>query len=288
MFKPLLASPADLATLRYPLIASPKLDGIRAVVRDGVLLSRSLKPIPNKFVQEKFKHLEYFDGELIVGSPTAHDVYRKTNSFVMSHDERDADVQFYVFDHIQRPELDYLSRAGQLPYGEGATIHSAQWIGDEESLLSYEQSCLDLGYEGLILRDPQGKYKFGRSTAKEQTLLKLKRFLDDEAEIVGFEELMHNGNEATTNELGRTARSSHQENQVPMGKLGALVVMWQGIEFRIGTGFDDATRQHIWDAQPYYLGKWAKFKYFPIGMKEAPRHPVYLGLRHENDMEAAA
>lgn len=288
MFKPMLASPADIPNLQYPLIASPKLDGIRAVVKDGVLLSRSLKPIPNKYVQEQFAHLEHFDGELIVGSPTAHDCYRTTNSYVMSLDKRDFPVQFYVFDHVQSPEKAYQDRFRHLIMADGCTVHAMNWIEDEEELLNYEQECLALGYEGLILRDPQGKYKFGRSTAKEQILLKLKRFLDDEAVIVGFEELMHNANEATTNELGRTSRSSHQENLVPMGKLGALIVVWQGSEFRIGTGFDDATRQHIWDAKAYYLNKLAKFKYFPVGMKEAPRHPVYLGLRHENDMEEAA
>ena len=46
-FKPLLASPADLSTLRFPVLASPKLDGVRAIVKDGVVLSRSLKKIPN-------------------------------------------------------------------------------------------------------------------------------------------------------------------------------------------------------------------------------------------------
>ena len=47
-FKPMLASPMELEHVRWPMYASVKLDGIRAVVRDGKLLSRSLKPIPNK------------------------------------------------------------------------------------------------------------------------------------------------------------------------------------------------------------------------------------------------
>ncbi len=67
IFKPMLACEVDLDKLRFPLLASAKLDGVRAIVRDGVVYSRSNKPIPNKFVQQQFKHLEHFDGELIVG-----------------------------------------------------------------------------------------------------------------------------------------------------------------------------------------------------------------------------
>ena len=87
MFKPMLASDANLDSLRYPLIASPKLDGVRATVRDGVVYSRSNKPIPNKHVHSLFKNYEYFDGELIVGDPTSPTVYRDTVSEVMSHDK---------------------------------------------------------------------------------------------------------------------------------------------------------------------------------------------------------
>ena len=50
--KPMLAALCeDVTKLRYPVIASPKLDGIRALVIDGQLVSRTLKPIPNRYVQ---------------------------------------------------------------------------------------------------------------------------------------------------------------------------------------------------------------------------------------------
>ena len=37
-FKPMLAgkAPEDLSTLKFPLALSPKLDGIRAIVKDGI------------------------------------------------------------------------------------------------------------------------------------------------------------------------------------------------------------------------------------------------------------
>lgn len=289
-FKPMLASDADLTTLRFPVIASPKLDGIRAIVINGVVMSRSLKPIPNKYVQSLFANCEYFDGELIVGAPTSKTVYRDTVSHVMAHDKTDFDVRFYVFDHIQELGTTYsersnkLGKANKLLKDKRVKFHEAKIITDRDMLDAYEEEILACGYEGLILRDPNSFYKCGRGTAKEQIILKLKRFRDDEALVTGFEERMHNGNEATTNELGRTARSSHKANMVPMGTLGALQVNFNGIDFNIGTGFDDAQRAEIWANRDAYIGKLAKFKHFPIGTKDAPRHPVFIGWRDKADL----
>ena len=135
-----------------------------------------------------------------------------------------------------------------------------------------------------MLRRPDGLYKLGRSTLKEGILLKLKRFIDEEFEIVGFEERMHNGNEATRDELGHTKRSSHQENKTGRGDLGALTLKFGEATFNCGTGFDDALRAEIWANRDSYLGKFAKVKHFAIGAKDLPRFPVYLGMRDEKDM----
>lgn len=286
MFKPLLACEVDLDKLRFPLLASAKLDGVRAIVRDGVVYSRSNKPIPNKFVQQQFKHLEHFDGELIVGYANSATVYRDTVSHVMSHDKVGFDVTFHVFDHVANPHAPYYLRnpaAGQQPRGSAA-LHQQVVIDSMPELLSYEELCLNQGYEGLILRDPNAPYKMGRSTMKEQYLMKLKRFTDAEFEVIGYEERMENTNEAFTSELGRTKRSSHQAGKVGRGDLGALVLQGDGFTFSCGTGFDDATRQALWAARNRDLiGRLAKIKFFSIGVKDAPRHPVFLGFRDKID-----
>jgi len=96
---------------------------------------------------------------------------------------------------------------------------------------------------------------------------------------------MHNGNEATTNALGHTERSSHRENKIGRGDLGALVLRTQdGLEFTCGTGFDDNLRKGVWDNPEVYLGKLAKIKHFAIGTKDLPRFPVFLGFRDASDI----
>ena len=302
-FKPMLAAEADLDKLRFPLIASPKLDGVRALVKDGVVLSRSLKPIPNEHVQKLFgrPELEGLDGELIVGSPTDPQCFQNTSGAVRRKDG-EPDVWFYVFDKYDMPTIygfdmrqrhasDQLSRLG---HARTFWLEALRFVCKQD-LEGFEKTCLSLGYEGLILRDPQGPYKFGRSTAKEGYLLKLKRFKDSEARVLAVEELMHNANEAKTNELGNTERSSHKANLVPAGTMGRLHVedIHTGQRFCIGTGFTAEQRKWFWENReaavggqvgPSVEGRIVKYKFFPVGVKELPRHPVYLGLRDEFDM----
>jgi DNA ligase-1 len=142
------------------------------------------------------------------------------------------------------------------------------------------------GHEGLMLRHPDATYKFGRSTVRQQGLLKVKAFEDDEALVVGFEELYRNLNEAFTSETGYTKRSTHQENKVPGNTMGALIVQspkWNST-FNIGTGFSADDRQKIWDNRGAFQNKFVKFKYLKAGMKDVPRHPVFLSWRDPIDM----
>ena len=281
--KPMLACEANLKALKFPVLASPKLDGVRALVRDGVVLSRSLKPIPNRHVQMMFgrPELEGFDGELILGDPTHPEAYRRTVSAIMSI-EGAPDVDFHVFDRWDR---DYPYNEVALSYGLTIPVCSTP-IHNMEELEEYEVALLDKGYEGVMLRDPQSPYKFGRSTAKEGYLLKLKRFADSEAEIIGFEELMHNHNEATLNETGHHERSTKQDGLLPADTLGALIVrdIHSGVEFKIGTGFTAAERQKFWNLMAPIRGALVKYRYFPTGSKEKPRFPSFQGFRHQIDL----
>lgn len=289
--KPMLAVEAP-KTLTFPLFASAKLDGIRCVIKDGSPLSRTLKPIPNDFIRGHLSDpvLSGLDGELIVGSATDAEVYRRTSSGVMSQAGQPA-FTYFVFDYFTSPltsfesRYDQLSRwANQLP--QYVQILPQRLIKTEAELLAFEHEMLQQGFEGLILRSLDSPYKFGRSTAREGYMLKLKRFTDGEATVTGFEELMHNGNEATTSETGNTKRSSHQENLVPMDTLGALQVVdvKTGVAFKIGTGYTAQHRKQIWNARASLVGAIVKYKHFEIGVKDAPRFPVWLGFRDPIDL----
>jgi DNA ligase-1 len=287
VFRPMLAATLDPAKLNFPYLASPKIDGVRAIVRDGVVYSRSNTPIPNKAIQEKFCWCDHFDGELVVGKPFGKGVFNRTVSVVMSADAPASDVHFHIFDHIEDPKLSYEDRYDLI----GPDDVFDTWRVPHVKVISFngiEQvnaSWLKEGYEGTILRRPDSPYKNGRSTVDEGYLLKYKQFVDDEAEIIGFVEKMHNANPLTVNKLGLAKRSSHKANMVPMGTLGGFLCRTRdGVEFICGTGLTDEDRQYFWKYRSLFLGKFLKYKHFPKGAKTAPRHAVFLGIRPVMDM----
>jgi DNA ligase-1 len=283
----------DTSTLKFPALASIKLDGIRATVQGGKLLSRNLKPIPNKRVQERFAGLpEGLDGELIYGDPADEHAFSNTASIVMSNDKSADGLNFHVFDFFEdKPfserEQDYFELQFDLP---DCVIHVHQHtINNEEELLQYEAAALERGHEGIMVRSLDGPYKQGRSSLKQGYLLKLKRFKDSEAKIIGFIEEQENTNEAKTNLLGRTERSSKKEGMVGKGTLGKFEVIgingiYKDVEFSVGGGFTAAMREQFWKDRKSLVGKIVKFKYFPTGSVERPRFPVFKGFRDKRDM----
>lgn len=294
-FKPMLAAGFDgtmaelMPKLTYPLLVSPKLDGIRCVIKNGEVLSRSLKPIPNKHIQATLKKygtaIEGFDGELMVGK-----TFQDCSSGVMTH-EGTPRFTYMVFDHTSVPTDDYASRVFTYAHIcrklRSCIIRPIPVIlcGCLEQLEVTVTQFLEEGYEGAIVRSPSGLYKFGRATLREGSMTKLKPMIDDEAEIVGFEEQKKNNNEKTVNELGQSKRSSHKANKVGKLTLGALQLHHPTFgEFRCGTGFDDALRQEIWNNKAKYFGKKVTFRYLSIGMKDKPRHPSFKGFRSDLDL----
>jgi DNA ligase-1 len=292
--KPLLAchAPANLNKLPYPLLASSKLDGIRCVIKDGVALSRTLKPIRNRYIQEIIgrKEFEGLDGELIVGDPTAKDCMRVTNSGVMSI-EGEPNFTYQVFDIWNRPGVQYreaLDQLVKLPVTPYVRLSPQIICHNTAAVEALEQCVLDEGYEGLILRRPDGLYKYGRSTAREGYLFKLKRFVQDEAIVIGCEPLRHNDNDPELNALGYTQRSTAQAGKIDLSLLGAVVVkgMYQDMQviFNIGTGFTFNERALLWEKRRDLIGKIVTYKYFPIGSKDRPRHPVFISFRDPIDL----
>jgi DNA ligase-1 len=248
--KPLLAGKiGDPTKLNFPVLATPKIDGIRCLTFEGgEAKSRKLKPIPNAHIRQQLAlfGIEGLDGELVI--PGAKD-FGTTSSAVMRESGKPA-FEYHVFD-LWDGEGGYVDRLKTLSVLAG---HAPAWlkillpvqIDNIDELYAYEHQCLSAGYEGVMVRTPNGPYKHGRSSTNQQILLKMKRFLDSEAEIIGFVEELHNANEAKVDALGHTERSSHKGNKVPKGCLGKLRVrdLKTGVEFGIGTGLGEPTPAH--------------------------------------------
>jgi DNA ligase-1 len=292
--KPMLSASldgVDLSTLRYPLLASPKLDGVRCLIIGGVAYSRNLKPIRNGFVQEwatrYHVQLEGLDGELVVGDAWSPHCLNVTQSGVMSFDGQ-PDFRYHVFDRWDAdPDVPFVKR---LAVAHSRDIERVEHVPhvlvhNDTELVEKEAEFLAQGYEGIMLRDPNGPYKNGRSTLREGYLMKLKRFMDGEAVVVGFEEALENQNEAKKDELGRTKRSSHAENYVGKKMVGTIIVedkTWGTLRLSPGTMIHLA-RIRYFEEPSLLVGKTVHWRAFGYGVKDKPRFPRFYGIREDHE-----
>lgn len=302
-FQPLLSATclvADIAKLRYPLLASPKLDGIRCVKLGGKALTRKLKPIPNASIREwvETNLPDGIDGELMLRD---HRIpLQQVNSAVMSR-TGEPDFVFHAFDLLDGNDFE-AAEPEDRPFEERFAALK-RWVGpgahhlalvphvqveDPSELQAVIDSHLEHGYEGTMVRSLHGRYKFGRSTLKEGILCKIKPWFDEEATVIGVVEAMENTNAAEVDERGYTKRSKTKDGRKGLGMLGSLVCRTEdGVEFEIGTGFTDEQRLDIWKRPP--LGTEsergaaiAKFKHLGrIAESNVPRGAVFLCWRED-------
>jgi DNA ligase 1 len=283
-FRPLLsATLEDPLRLTWPVLVSPKLDGLRCIIRDGVALSRNLKPFRNKFVQDQLAGLPTgLDGELIVGAPNRGNVLGRTQSGIMSS-EGEPDFTFHVFDNFDQPDRAFKARHWSLydVKHERVSVVPHLQVNELQQFIEHEQMIVDLGYEGVMIRGIYGHYKFGRSTHNDQILWKFKRFSDGEALVTGLEEGVHNHNPQTVDALGRSKRSNHQDGMVGSGRVGTILAtnVTTGQQLRVSPGeMTQEDRVHYWNNPQELVGKMITIKWFEYGILDQPRFCTFKSL----------
>mgnify|MGYP003653607284 FL=1 len=117
----------------------------------------------------------------------------------------------------------------------------------------YHQEYVKNGYEGAMVKNPDLPYSFGRSDA----VIKVKSFFDVDLMVIDFKE--------------GTGRHS--------GKLGSILVDFNGVEVNVGSGFDDDMRAQVWDNRHEYLGMTAEVRYQEITPDGSLRFPTFVCWR---------
>jgi len=301
-FKPLLAgkAPADFSQLRFPLLASPKLDGIRCFKLNGRAVTRTLKPIPNEFVRTWIEQNlpDGIDGELVL-QDNWKAAFAEVSSAIMGNKGaprfcfaafdlvRDVGlnrpVPFSVrYEDLRREMARFNDLDLSLRKGTAAVVPHVLVLSPEQ-LQSLVAMHVEQGFEGTMIRRHDGHYKFGRSTENEGILLKIKAFDDEEAVVIGVEEEMENTNEKAG--VGIQKRATKQEGMIGKGRIGKLVCEFLSDrrEFRVGSGLTEAHKEAMGRKSP--IGRIVKVKHQPPpgGRPNgvAPRGPVFLGFRED-------
>lgn len=292
---------------------TPKFDGIRASVQNGVLYSYSGKPIRNKHIQHKFSRLPNgFDGELYLhGLP-----YTEINSRVMSYTHpNEDDIEFHVFDwfHLGNP-LQYLSSSSRsdrletfltdrdieedIDYSDVRKVPRF-YVESEDQLYTLSARLEAEGYEGVMLRHKHKQYKFGnRPSASSQECIKVKPFETAEARIVALSQATEfvreidpeSGEEIIERDaFGNKTRNAKQSQHTLVDEMGALIVeaingSKEGVRFQLGTGFSKKERKEFWQNRENLIGQIVEFKMWFSEGYELPRHPSFLRFRHPDTL----
>ena len=307
--KPQLANDANLATLVYPVGVQVKIDGVRALNINGTLTGRSLDPFKGFGITEYWSKPEfkYLDGEMTLGADAASSerlcslttgalgAFKGVTSM--------ADVYLHCFDWLAEPNLPYFQRYEMLkayvekldhPRVKLVPLHIAN---NREELDALIARFFDEGYEGAIIRNLDAPAKEGRPSKVKQELVRVKGWADAEVIVTGITEGRTNTNEAKTNTLGHTERSSAKEGMIPNGMVGSIQgrlladivhsqgAILKGTEVTIATGsMTNLEADFYWKNPDKIVGCVVKFAYMTHGIKDLPRFPVYMSHRLLEDM----
>jgi DNA ligase-1 len=271
-FLPMLAKSyeKDSAKIKFPCAVQPKLDGIRAVVdRNSSLYSRTRKSINsvphiNALLAEKLEaNALQLDGELY-NHNMKHD-FEKIVHIVRQEKTPDPEhklVQYCIYDvPSDKPFSARIADLHSLKiiFANTPSIQIVETYiaNNEKELYDLYASCMEEGYEGVMVRNLDAPYEYKRSFG----LQKLKEFMDDEFEIVGMEEgrgklAGHAGAFICTNNLGTCFKAKMS------GELKQLKVYW--------------------DNKQDYIGKLLTVQFQGLtGANKVPRFPVGLRIRED-------
>ncbi len=273
MYAPMLAHVIEkkMKYVKFPAFVQPKLDGMRCLsdLDSPDLFSRTGKDIIS-VPRLRLLIWGYFgriatDGELYCPNIDFEDIMsscRQTANVI--EDER---VQYWIYD-AYLPGLTFKMRTKILAEAyshvpdrirKRIVLCPTYKVLDMDEVNYYMKKFEDVGYEGLIFRNADSLYAEG---TRSPDLLKMKRWLDMEVTVVGFEE----------------GKGKHR------GRLGAINCVFTnenmtGFNVSVGGGFTDEQREAIWWRQGEVINRQITIKYQNLTKYGIPRFPVFLRWR---------
>lgn len=254
------------AKLTWPLYYQPKLDGVRCVahkVADGDIRMLSRKG-------KVFEHLGHITdvldkimsvGDILDGELYRHgETFQKLISWIKRSQDNTKKVQYFVYDMISdKPYSKRFDKICKIIGHNGQGIVRTTYtdkVYSHSDVAKKLDEQLARGFEGIMLRKPSSKYSIGR---RSSGLLKVKKFIDEEFEIVGAEE----------------NKGRHEGQCVFVCKTD------EGAKFKVKPMGTDEQRREYWDNHKGYIGKALTVKFFEwtSSKPKVPRFPVGVEIR---------
>ncbi len=276
VIKPMLAKDyfKEIRKLKgKPLALQAKLDGIRCIVTwDAEKRSISAKTRENKDIDTIGHILDELKATLssspsciIDGELYSHGLTFQENTKLVKNSYKDVApldrIDYCVYDIVDTSSKDnfrtrFLKLLNILSINELVYVTPCMtwWIDADkpDEIREQYKQCIDWGYEGLMVRVIDSKYKVN---ARSSDLLKYKEFIDTALVIVDI----------TPN----TANPSH----------GTAWVIYNGHKQKTGSKISHAERELMLTNKDDYIGKTAEIRYFEETDEGKMRFAYYHGLR---------
>ena len=269
IFKPMLANKWEdyKDKISYPIYSQPKLDGIRCIIKEDGMYTRTGKPIdsaPHIFaaLAPLFANDPdlIFDGELYADK-YANDfnaivsLVKKTKPTAQDLVDSAKVIEYHIYDLPSNAGI-FMERYKELhkiKLPSCCVIVETNLVETEKDALTLYGNYVASGYEGQMLRTDT-KYENKRTKA----LLKDKSFTDSEYKIIGVVE--GGGN--------------------LVGKVGALLFANPtGKEFTASVNGGWEYLEDLWHDRKRLIGLQATVKYFNITPDGVPRFPKVTAIR---------
>ena len=272
------------------------------------MVSRALKEIPNKQIQLKFGPVREYclkNGIILDGEFYSQELtFQEITSFVMTEDLESSKtvkknggpvalpshLKFYVFDSLINCNDCFYERLNHAETICKKFPDLLEYVAHRKCLgVAEVEQCFDEAVkqdiEGLILRDPHGRYKYGRGTLKEALIFKVKPFITFDAKVTGVVQSteVREGVEKKVNELGRSVTSKKKDDRVLIEKASAFWVQYKGKDLKVTLAMTDPEKEEVWKNRLKYVGKTIEYKGMLVGAKDVPRHPTMLRFREDKD-----
>lgn len=265
LMKPMLAHGFSERLIKFPCIGQPKYDGVRCLTfvnskGEVEILSRKGKPyhIPHlREWAENHKDCLPLDGELYNHKELT---FQEIVSAVKKHSDITSKIRYVVYDRPVadldcRSRIDRLQRIFDEKIEKGAPLYFSEYkiLKDMDDAWAYHKKCTDAGYEGIILRNMEGKYEFG---FRSNDLIKLKTFDDTEFEIVDVVEA-----------TGRDAGTA------------IFVCKCEGGKFNVKPQGSRELRTEYFNNRKALIGKMVTVQYQGLSDDGIPRFPSAVSVR---------
>lgn len=263
-FKVMLAQPLQEHKISFPCYVSPKLDGIRALYYNGEFYTRNKKKI---YGMDHIKSVlaTYdisLDGELLIPGQT----FQYSSGKIRSYNDT-PDAVYHVFDapHILAPQnrrlevLQEMFTISRLHTCDCVTLVEHTIIKELEDVFGMYSLYRQRGFEGAMVKSLTAPYVNRRAVH----WMKMKEIETYDVVCVGFFEGQ-----------GRLT-----------GTLGGIVVELDGTRIRVGGGFSDSDRDHVWRCRDQYRGRVCEVAAQELTPDGSLRHPRLVGWRFDLDKE---